>query len=161
MCTLSSRWMLCVGLAAGLTACGESLTLPGDGGPAALTAVSGNQQEGTAGKRLDDPLVVRVTDAGSSPLAGVPVVFRFEGEIPGAEIDPGEAVTDANGHASAQVRLGDTTGSQNVEAQVAQASSSNLRTTFDLTAVEGNDKKGGKPGDKHENDDDDDHDDDD
>jgi hypothetical protein len=154
--------MHCVGLAAGLTACGESLTLPGDGGPAALTAVSGNPQEGTAGKRLDDPLVVRVTDAGSNPLAGVPIVFRFQGEIPGAEIDPGEAVTDAEGHASAQVRLGDTTGSQNVEAQVAQASSSNLRTTFDLTAVDGNNgKKGGKGGDNDENDDDDEHDDDD
>ena len=154
MCTPPSRWLLRIGLVAGLNACGgDDLTLPGDGGPASLTAVSGNPQEGTVGSRLDDPLVVRVTDAGSNPLAGVSIVFRFQGDIPGAEIDPGEAVTDDEGQASAEVRLGETTGSQTVEAQVAQASTSNLRTTFDLTAVaDDKGKKGGKGGDSDEGD---------
>lgn len=145
-----------------LSACGGDLTLPHDRSPAALEAVSGSGQEGTVGSRLNDPLVVEVTDASFQPVAGVAVVFQFAGEVPEAEVDPREAVTNSSGRAEAQVRLGANTGTQRVEAQVAQASAAELVTTFDLTAVapeEG--KKGGKGrrgGGSDDDDDDDDND---
>ncbi len=142
-----------------LAACGgEGLILPGDGGPAALTAVSGNPQQGTVGTRLDDPLVVRVTDSDSKPMAGVPVVFRFQSDVPGAELDPGEDLTNAAGEASARVWLGETAGSHTVEAQLAQAPASDLRAIFDLTAVadeKGKKDKGGRGDDDEDEEEDD------
>lgn len=137
MCTPLSWRLVCIVFAAALNGCGgEGLTLPGgDGAPAALTAVSGYDQEGTVGSRLSRPLVVRVTDSGSRPIAGVAIEFGFQSDIPGAEIDPTEALTNADGRASAQVWLGENTGPQTVLAQVAQASASTLRATFVLTAV--------------------------
>ena len=121
-------------VAAGIiAACGSSLVLPNDGFPSELTAISGNGQEGTIGSRLDLPLVVRVTDAHSQPVAGVAVAFRFQTEDPVARVDP-EAVTDRDGRASTTVRLGIDVGVHVVEAQVVQGAPE-LRATFDLTAV--------------------------
>lgn len=164
MGTSLSRRLAIIALAAVLTACGgEGLTLPGDGAPAggapaALTAVSGYDQAGTVGSWLDRPLVVRVTDSGSNPLAGVAIEFRFQSEIPGAEVDLTVDATNADGIASARVRLGEDSGSQPVEALVAQASASNLRATFDLTALADEKAKKDKdgPGSRHEEDDEDD-----
>ena len=170
MCTPSARRLVRVVIAAVLTGCGgEDLTLPGNGGPAALTAVSGQGQEGTVGSRLDEPLIARVTGSDSRPLAGILVEFGFQNDVPGAQVDPAEAVTDAEGRATAQVRLGESIGSQTVEAQVAEAAAPSLRATFALTAVaEDQGKKdkgkkdkgngGGGQGDD-DDDDDDDHDD--
>jgi len=127
-----------------VAACGSSLVLPNDGSPAELTAVSGNGQEGTIGSSLDLPLVVRVTDARSQPLAGVAVTFRFETDDRAARLDP-EAVTGRDGLASTEVRLGADVGAHVVEAKVVQAPSE-LRATFDLTAVapeNGKKEKGG------------------
>jgi hypothetical protein len=132
-------------LAAALIGCGGSLTLPDDGSPAALTAVRGNGQEAPVGSRLD-PLVVKLTDASSRPIAGVPVVFQFKTAVPDAQIDP-EAETDSLGLASAQVRLGTSTGPQEVEARVA---SPELIATFVVTATARG--KGGK-GRGHDDDD--------
>ncbi len=127
---------------AALTGCGGgSLTLPDDSFPAALQAVSGDGQQGTVGSRLDDPLVVKLTDASSRPIAGVPVVFQFKSDVPDAEVDPAEAATDNEGLASAQVRLGANTGSHQVEARVASAAE--LSATFVVTAVE---RESGKKG---------------
>jgi hypothetical protein len=151
MCTPLSVRLISIVVAALLIGCGGDLTLPADGSPAALTTFAGNGQEGTVGSRLDAPLVVRVTDSDSRPVADVAVVFRFD--VPGAEINPSQATTDTLGLASAQARLGDDAGPQTVEAQVAPASASNLRATFDLTAVPDEKGKGkhGK-GDKHDED---------
>ena len=121
-------------LGAVLTGCGGgSLTLPDDGSPAALRAVSGDGQQGTVGSKLDDPLVVKLTDASSRPIAGVSVVFQFTTEAPDAEVDP-EAATDSDGLASAEVRLGTSTGPHQIEARVAAAAG--LRATFVVTALE-------------------------
>lgn len=51
---------------------------------------------------------------------------------------PGWATTetDEDGYASARVRLGNAAGLHKVEARVPDATATNLRTTFDLTAVE-------------------------
>lgn len=130
-------------LATALVGCGGSLTLPDDGSPAALTAVGGNGQEAPVGSRLDNPLVVKLTDGSSRPIAGVSVAFQFKVDVPDAQIDP-EAETDSLGLASAQVRLGTSTGPHEVEAQVASAQ---LTATFVVTATaRGKGGKGGKGG---------------
>ena len=120
---------------------GGSLTLPDDGSPAALTAVGGNGQEAPVGSTLDNPLVVKLTDASSRPIAGVPVVFQFKIDVPDAQIDP-EAETDSEGLASAQVRLGTSAGPHEVEARVESAAQ--LSATFVVTAIARD--KGGKGG---------------
>ena len=132
MCIPYQLVSLVLGVA--LTGCGGSLTLPDDGSPAALRVVSGDGQEAPVGRRLEDPLVVKLTDASSQPISGVPVVFQFKTDVPNAEIDPAEAETDSAGRASAEVRLGSSTGPHEVEARV--AASAALRATFVVTALE-------------------------
>ncbi len=137
-------------LGSGLLACGGDLTLPDDSGPAALEVWSGDGQEGTVNSKLDDPLVVRLTDASARPVPGVAVVFRFAGDAPEAEVSPEEAITDSSGRASAEVRLGTSTGDLQVKARLATAAL--LSATFVVTAVE-RDRKKGKGGDKDDDDD--------
>jgi hypothetical protein len=139
-------------LATAITGCSGSLTLPDDSSPAALRAVSGDGQQGTVGRRLDDPLVVKLTDASSRPIEGVPVVFEFTSDVPDAEIDPAEAETDSAGRASAEVRLGTSTGPHQVEARV--ISPAQLSATFVVTAVPREQGKGGKGGGDDDDDDD-------
>jgi len=142
MCTPHRRFGLALVLA--LTGCGGSLTLPDDNSPAALRAVSGGGQEGTVRTKLDDPLVVKLTDASSRPLPGVPIIFEFTSAVPAAEIDPEQAETNTEGVASAEVRLGSETGSYQVEARM--ASGPDLSATFVVTAVEREPGKKGKDG---------------
>jgi hypothetical protein len=127
-----------LGLALGAMAlaygCGDDLTLPDDGSPAALEAFRGNGQEGTVGTLLPAPLVARLTDAGGAPVPGASVAFRFPSNVPGAEIEPEVRETDEKGEASVRVRLGTIAGPQTIEASL-DPPSSNLRATFTLTAV--------------------------
>lgn len=127
-----------------LTACGGgNLTLPVDGSPVDLRAVSGDGQQATVGSDLPDPLVVRLTDASAHPVFGVAVVFGFQTDVPDAAVDPATVTTDSTGIASARVRLGTMTGPQTVEARVVDAAE--LRTTFGLTALaQENPGRGGK-----------------
>ena len=141
MCNYLRYWMVLVFLATSSSACSGDLILPSDDSPAALNRVSGNDQEGTVGSRLPDPLVVRVTDASSQPMEGVAVDFRFDSDAPDAVVTP-QAVTDASGEAAAEVRLGTEVGPITVLAQVSQASSSDLRAAFGLTALAEKGKKG-------------------
>ena len=72
--------------------------------PAALTIVSGDAQEGLTGDPLAEPLVVRVDDAGGSPVEGVAVTF-VPAEAHGTA-DPATAETDAEGLAQTTWTLG-------------------------------------------------------
>jgi hypothetical protein len=132
---LDRPFALVLGLA--LSACGSSnLTLPSDGTPANLLRVSGDGQQASAGEQLPAPLVVRLTDANSDPVAGVPVVFRFQSSIPSAQVNPASGTTDSLGLAQVRVRLGSTAGTQEVEARVSQGVNTDLVATFGLTALE-------------------------
>lgn len=156
MCNFLRFWIILVFLATTSSACGSDLIISGDDSPAALRPVSGDGQEGTVGTRLDDPLVVRVTDANAQPVEGVAVEFQFDSDVPAASVTP-QSFTDTNGEAQAEVHLGTEAGEMTVVAQVSQASSSELRTTFELTAVTGKGRKGKGGGrDRHDDDDDDD-----
>ena len=134
-------------LLAAATACGADLTLPADGSPARLQAVSGSGQEGTVGTRLPDPLVVRLTDLAGRQIVGVKVEFRFQSDVPGAQFEPSVVATDDTGFASVQVVLGTSPGSQTIEAAVGAGTSPSLLATFGVTALAPqNDGGGGRPG---------------
>jgi hypothetical protein len=129
--------LLSPGLGLAVLACaGGDLTLPNNGAPVELTAVSGDGQEAKVGSLLPQPLVVRVTDAARRPVAEVPLVFRFQTPVPDAEIKPSSVQTDSTGYASVEVRLGSTTGPQTIEATIAQDASPDVRATFGVTALE-------------------------
>jgi hypothetical protein len=148
MRTFSPFQLLSLLLTTALAGCGGGdLTLPADGSPASLRAMSGTGQQGTVGTRLPDPLVVRLTDAVARPVPGVAVDFRFQSDVPGAQFEPATTVTtNDSGFASVQVRLGTTPGNQTIEAAVGASPSSGLLATFGVTAVAPNDGGGGHPG---------------
>jgi hypothetical protein len=167
MCCSFSRRVFVVALGIALTACGSDLTLPDDGSPppddrspAVLLVVGGDGQKERVGRKLNEPLVVLLTDASARPVAGVPVAFAFREAVPDAEVDP-IATTDERGEASAEVRLGSTVGSHTVEARVAEPR--DLLATFGVTALAkgGHGGGGGGGGDPDDDDDDDDDEDDD
>ena len=136
--------LLSPGLGLAVLACaGGDLTLPNNGAPVELTAVSGDGQEAKVGSLLPQPLVVRVTDAARRPVAEVPLVFRFQTPVPDAEIKPSSVQTDSTGYASVEVRLGSTTGPQTIEATIAQDASPDVRATFGVTALEKQGRGGG------------------
>jgi Bacterial Ig-like domain (group 1) len=160
MCT--SKWLFGVLALAVLLGCGSDLTLPGEGppagnppegdaAPAQLLAWSGSGQAARVGKRLHDPLVVRLTDQSNQPVSGAVVEFSFKDAIPEAELDPAEAETDENGHASVEVRLGSIAGQYQVEASLA---ATDLRATFDVTALERDHRDQGDNGGDDDDDDD-------
>ncbi|MYG80731.1 MAG: hypothetical protein F4187_02680 [Gemmatimonadetes bacterium] len=73
--------------------------------PAVLVVLSGDGQEGFAGAALPNPVVVQVTDQGGTAVRGVVVSFA-PGEGAGS-VNPQNAVSDADGHASTEWTLGD------------------------------------------------------
>src|SRR5688572_15348831 len=97
----------CVALFAAIlmVACLDQPTAPGrPGPPAAVVIVSGDDQIGTAGEELPQPLVVRVTDKAGGSLADVRVQFRVTAG--GGRVLAETAQTDAAGTARAQWILG-------------------------------------------------------
>ncbi|HEU4700791.1 MAG TPA: Ig-like domain-containing protein [Gemmatimonadales bacterium] len=146
-------------LTSALAGCGADIALPSDATPATIVVVSGDEQTGTAGSRLPQPLVVEVRDAQGRPVPGVSVGFRFAHSAAGAALSPGSAQTSATGRAATRVDLPDLAGSQIVEAYLTGAGMPALRATFLLTARaaaaegsgssdggNGKDKGGGKGG---------------
>ena len=147
MRTFSPSQLLCLILTATAAACGAGdLTLPADGTPASLQAVSGSGQQGAVNTSLPDPLVVRLTDALARPVSGVSVEFRFQSDVPGAQFNPSIVATDDTGYASVQVLLGTTAGAHTVEAVVGPNPSPGLLATFGVTAVAPQNGGGGQPG---------------
>jgi hypothetical protein len=83
--------------------------------PAAnLVSVSGNGQSGTAGQRLASPFMVKVTDAGGSPVSGVSVTFAVVSG--GGTLSAANVSTDSQGLASSLLTLGATAGANSVSA---------------------------------------------
>lgn len=76
-----------------------------------LTKVSGDNQTGTAGSALPNPLVVKVTDSTGNPQAGITVNFAVTSG--GGSVSPTSAVTGINGQASTVLTLGTTAGTTN------------------------------------------------
>ena len=87
---------------------------------AALTVVSGDGQRASAGVALPDPVVVRVADAGGSPVVGSMVAFT-PGEG-GGTAEPAEVLSDAEGLAGTTWTLGAAAGRQTLVATVGDKS---------------------------------------
>lgn len=124
--------------------CGDNDLLL-SGSPAGLEAVSGDGQEAQVGSPLADPLVVRATDEAGRPVQGVRVAFQFDGDV-GGNVAPDTAETDADGRASADIRLGTLTGAQLVDATIVEGPADAV-VTFRLTALAPPDDGGGGDGD--------------
>lgn len=145
--TRSAALMLAVGCSQG------DLTLPSSNAPATLVVISGDGQRAEAGTYLDEPLEIQVLDGHARGMPGTPVRFGFVGDLPGADVDPATVLTDADGRASALVRLGEVAGEQVVVAEVTNTLSSDLRARFHVTAEppdddddDDDDEKDGKKG---------------
>lgn len=76
--------------------------------PAKLVLFDGNNQEGTAGRALVQPLRVRVTDSFGNPVADVDV--RWQGTIGGGTVQALTQLTDENGIAAGEFTLGSNPG---------------------------------------------------
>ena len=101
------------------------------GAPDEIRIVSGNEQTGEAGSRLDQSLVVQVLDAGDRPVPGAAV--RWSVESGGGSVAPGTATTGADGRASTVWTLGPGLGTQRVQASTTGAGS----VRFEATATAG------------------------
>ncbi len=86
--------------------------------PSMVSVASGGGQEGLPGQALADPVVVRVDDAGGSPVEGVAVAFAAaEGH---GSTDPSMATTDSEGLAGTSWTLGPASGVQSLTATAAE-----------------------------------------
>lgn len=93
--------------------------------PVAVVVASGGAQEGLAGRALAEPVVVRVDDAGGSPVADVAVSFTAaEGH---GTADPASVVTDPAGMASTNWTLGEVSGVQSLIASVGDGVAAEVR----------------------------------
>lgn len=104
--TLRARILAASGslvLGPGLTSCGEHGLAPTPPAPiaAAVTIVSGDEQEGTANVELGEPFVIQVTDAQGDGLGEVEVIWTITSGAGhfgyGEEGDPRSAVTARTG----------------------------------------------------------------
>jgi adhesin/invasin len=98
-----------------------------------LAPVTGDNQTGTAGTTLADPLVVEVTDAFGNPIADVPITWTAEG---GGSVSETSTTTDAQGRSSVLRTLGDAAGAQSTVASSEGLAGSPV--VFNHTATAGN-----------------------
>lgn len=94
--------ILAVGILAGFPGCSPAVDAPITA--ASLSVVQGNQQSAAVGTLLPTPVVLRVRGSDGLPLAKVPISFSVTAG--GGSVDPGTAVSDANGEVKAKWSLG-------------------------------------------------------
>lgn len=80
-----------------------------------LAVVSGDAQTGSAGQRLSDPLIIRVSDADHSPLENMTVEFRITSG--GGTLSVDSVRTDHLGQAQTYLTLGTAIGATTIEAR--------------------------------------------
>jgi hypothetical protein len=103
---------------AALACGGGDLVLPADSQPAQLEKIQGDEQVGSAGLPLADPLAVKVVDQGGRALEGLEVSFALGEGADGGNLDPATALTDSRGLAVATWTLGGNAGAQAVDVRV-------------------------------------------
>lgn len=89
------------------------------GSASVIEIVSGNDQRGTVGNELDNPLVVRVTDDFDNPVSGESVNFEISQRPSGAlgtRLNPEQTSTNGEGLAETEFRLGFRAGTYGVTA---------------------------------------------
>jgi len=103
--------------------------------PDKIERISGENQTGTQGQQLDEPLKVKVTDNLGNALSSVPVYFTVtHGE---GTVDNQSVPTDENGFAEVFWILGNTEGEQQVEATVKKADGTTIENgTLNFVATD-------------------------
>lgn len=127
---IRTRTLIALTGAFALAACGgDSSTDPGNGGggdgggdgggggaqAAAIATVSGGSQTGRTLLALDDPLVVKVTDADGAAVSGVTVSWSVSG---GGSVSSSTSTTNSQGQASVTFTAGPSLGTSTVQATV-------------------------------------------
>ena len=84
--------------------------------PDALLSVSGNNQNGAPGSKLNAPFVVEVLDADDNPMPNVTVTFRVTAG--GGKVSPTSVSTNSSGRAQTVLTLGEERGDNTVVASV-------------------------------------------
>ena len=128
------RWLFNEGslaiivVASSLAACGgDSSTEPHGGAAAVVEQFAGANQWARVGEPLQEPVVVRLLDAGGSPVAGATVTFvPTEGH---GAADPWATRSDSAGLAATMWTLGDSVGEQVLAATVREGVSTEVRAT--------------------------------
>ena len=116
-------------LVATLAACGnDGSTDPSR--PSAMAAVSPDSQDTAAGVKMSQPLVVRVTGGGATPIAGATVSWTIG--TGGGSLSDSTSTTDADGLAQTTYTPGTSVATANVSAAVGS-----LRTNFKIVLVAG------------------------
>jgi adhesin/invasin len=123
-----------------VTAAGTtSIQITATAGPPAIASLAvsaGNNQTGTAGSNLPTAPAVAARDASNNPVEGVTVFFSVMSG--GGSVTNSSAVTNAQGIASAGTwRLGSSTGTHLLSAQVPQSGVANNPVVFTATASAG------------------------
>jgi plastocyanin len=130
----TTGWAVAIatGVAFGACAGEDNGTNPpaGDDTPAAMVVSSGDNQTGTAGAALANPLVVLVTDPDGDPVADVTVTWTILSG--GGSLASSTSTTNAQGQAEITYTLGADGGTYTVRAAV--AGTTPLATTFTATA---------------------------
>lgn len=101
--------------------------------PSAITTVSGDGQSGTVGLALPQPLVVRVTDKSSAPVASAQVTWAVRsgaGSLSGTSTQ-----TDAQGEASVTWTLGPSAGTNNDTVQASASGLAGSPVTFKASGL--------------------------
>jgi hypothetical protein len=97
---------------------GDDLTLPSDTKAAEIRIYAGDNQDGSAGAPLRDPIVVEVLDQRGEPVPNQRVSFALEEDLASAAVTPADT-TNSEGRAQAEWVLGAPAGTQAVIASVA------------------------------------------
>src|SRR5215217_3100041 len=117
----------------GLVACSDQTSPDATPHPATLDIVSGNQQYGSPGAMLADPLVVRVVTSTGTPVSGQ--VVNFVVTSGGGKVFAGTAITRADGLAKERWTLGtNTAAAQRVEARAVDTETGNPLVFASFTA---------------------------
>ena len=93
----------------------------------AVNIVSGNNQDGPAGSKLPQPLVVQLLDQGGNPIANQPVSWVVGDG--GGTANPETSNTNANGQASTEWTLGPNPGTNTLNAVVSGLTPAAFRAT--------------------------------
>ncbi len=113
------RLLVAPSLAIATLQCGSGdLVLPGDGEPAEIQIIQGDDQIGGAGLPLTDSIVVQVLDAAGRGIAGLPVAFVLGEGADGGTVSPDTVLTDSRGESATAWVLGGAAGAQALDASV-------------------------------------------
>jgi hypothetical protein len=90
---------------------------------ATVTIVSGNNQQGTAGAALTQPIVIQAVDSNGKAAVGASVILAVSGN---GALNPSSGTTDSDGQVSLTWTLSTTAGADTLYFSVVQSSSNSL-----------------------------------